>query len=257
MSSNGNLEDPRMIVWFDIDNTLYSARTKISQAMGEKIHEYFVNKLNLGHEEASKLHHAYYTKYGLALRGLTEHHPEIDPLDFDKNCDQTLELETLIEPNPSLNKLFEDLDRSKVRVWALTNAYIDHAKRVLGILGLQDQIEEIVYCHYEQRQFLCKPDAKYFEDAMDTANISDKSKCLFIDDSKTNVLSAKKLGWGRVVLFHEEGLDTMEGGKMKKLGHDAELRADMAANGIDVISNLEELRRIWPDIFKLSNGTCT
>lgn len=30
--------DDRAIVWFDIDNTLYSASTKISQAMGKRIH---------------------------------------------------------------------------------------------------------------------------------------------------------------------------------------------------------------------------
>ena len=30
--------DDRAIVWFDIDNTLYSASTRISHAMGERIH---------------------------------------------------------------------------------------------------------------------------------------------------------------------------------------------------------------------------
>lgn len=33
-----NSPDDRVIVWFDIDNTLYSASSKISQAMGERIH---------------------------------------------------------------------------------------------------------------------------------------------------------------------------------------------------------------------------
>lgn len=32
------VKDPRSIVWFDIDNTLYSASTKISQVMGQRIH---------------------------------------------------------------------------------------------------------------------------------------------------------------------------------------------------------------------------
>ena len=30
--------DNRVVVWFDIDNTLYSASSKISHAMGERIH---------------------------------------------------------------------------------------------------------------------------------------------------------------------------------------------------------------------------
>lgn len=86
----------------------------------------------------------YYTQYGLALRGLTRHHDvgkvifsfvyihrhylnahisTIDPLDFDRKCDGALPLEDMIQPNPAVRKLFQDIDRSKARVWALTNAY--------------------------------------------------------------------------------------------------------------------------------------
>ena len=85
------LQDDRVIVWFDIDNTLYSASTKISHAMGERIHGCFLQRrdahllvtnnflayfvsLGLAHDEAAELHHHYYTEYGLALRGLTRHH---------------------------------------------------------------------------------------------------------------------------------------------------------------------------------------
>jgi pyrimidine and pyridine-specific 5'-nucleotidase len=35
-------DDDRVIVWFDIDNTLYSASTKISHAMGERIHGWYL-----------------------------------------------------------------------------------------------------------------------------------------------------------------------------------------------------------------------
>ena len=35
--------------------------------------DYFVH-IGIGHEKASELHHNYYVKYGLALRGLTRHH---------------------------------------------------------------------------------------------------------------------------------------------------------------------------------------
>ncbi|KAF9247306.1 pyrimidine 5-nucleotidase [Melanogaster broomeanus] len=242
---DGTSEDPRRIVWFDIDNTLYSASTKISQAMGQRIHAYFVS-LGLDEDEASELHYKYYTQYGLALRGLTRHH-DIDPLDFDQKCDGTLPLEDCIKPDPKLRKLFEDLDRTKVRVWALTNAYKNHANRVLGILNLQDQIEGLVYCDYEQPNFTCKPEPEYYHNAMKMANVSDPSKCLFVDDSKLNVIAAKQLGWGRCAHFHEVGLDTMEGGKMKKLEINGDPGADMEE--IAVISNLEELRVVWSDIF--------
>jgi pyrimidine and pyridine-specific 5'-nucleotidase len=143
--------DDRYIIWFDIDNTLYSASSQISEAMGKRIHgsnfrllmlydqtyhfnaAYFVT-LGLGHEEASELHHRYYTQYGLALRGLVRHHDVgeypfhllsepylstrkcVDPMDFNNKCDGSLPLEDMIKPDPSIRKLFQDIDRSKVCV---------------------------------------------------------------------------------------------------------------------------------------------
>lgn len=82
---------------------------------------------------------------------------------------------------------------------------------------------------------------------MRIANISDTTKCLFIDDSEINVVAAKKLGWGRCAHFHETGLDVVEGGKKKTLGVNSDSAADV--EGIAVINDLEELRMIWPDVF--------
>jgi len=246
MSPNGSsaVEDSRFIVWFDIDNTMYSASTRISQAMGQRIHAYFVS-LGLSEEEASELHLKYYTEYGLALRGLTRHH-DIDPLDFDQKCDGTLPLEEMIKPNPALRKLFQDIDRSKARVWALTNAYKHHARRVLKILDLEDQIEGLINCDYAQPNFVCKPESDYYLNAMKQAGVTDPSKCLFVDDSRTNVVAAKRLGWGRCVHFYEYGLETVEGGKVKKLNVKEQQGAE---SEIVTVSDLEELRVVWPDIF--------
>jgi hypothetical protein len=38
MSFSHNCQDDRFMVFFDIDNTLYSANSKISHAMGQRIH---------------------------------------------------------------------------------------------------------------------------------------------------------------------------------------------------------------------------
>ncbi|GBE79686.1 pyrimidine 5-nucleotidase [Sparassis latifolia] len=241
--STESQNDDRYVVWLDIDNTLYSASAKISQAMGERIHAYFVG---LGHtdEEASVLHHRYYTQYGLALRGLVRHH-DIDALDFDRKCDGSLPLEEMLKPDPKLRNLLQDIDRSKARVWGLTNAYKTHAERVLRILGVDDQIEGLVFCDYANSDFFCKPEPEFFHDALKRANIIDTSKCLFIDDSKTNVEAARKLGWGRCVHFCEHGMQAVEGGKEKMIAQDGTIPDDVV-----VISKLEELRTVWPDIFK-------
>lgn len=117
---------------------------------------YFVS-LGLEEERASELHHRYYTEYGLALRGLVRHHeigevapiPYVpsclpciyshfshpDPLDFDKKCDGSLPLEDMIKPDPALRKLLEDIDRSRARIWGLTNAY--KSVRIFFAVGRQ------------------------------------------------------------------------------------------------------------------------
>ncbi|KAF8351376.1 Haloacid dehalogenase-like hydrolase-domain-containing protein, partial [Amanita rubescens] len=199
------LQDDRVMVWFDIDNTLYSASTKISHSMGERIHAYFVS-LGLAHDEAAELHHHYYTEYGLALRGLTRHH-DVDPLEFDRLCDGSLPLEEMIKFDPELVKLFEDIDRTKARVWALTNAYKPHAQRVLRILQLENLIDGLVYCDYEIKDFACKPEPEYYELAMQQAGVTDPSKCYFVDDSIRNVVAARSQGWGHCVHFYEKGLE--------------------------------------------------
>ncbi|KAJ7638912.1 HAD-like domain-containing protein [Roridomyces roridus] len=153
-------------LWLDIDNTLYSAQSGISAHMGKKIHQYFLG-MGLEEEEASALHLQYYTKYGLALRGLMLHH-DVDPLDFDRKCDQSLPLEDLIKPDPALRKLLQDIDRSKIRL---------HAERVLRILNLDDQIEGLIFCDYTQPNFSCKPDPEFYHQAMEKAGVTDPSTC--------------------------------------------------------------------------------
>ncbi|KIJ99381.1 hypothetical protein K443DRAFT_102294 [Laccaria amethystina LaAM-08-1] len=229
-SNDPQLPDDRVVVWFDIDNTLYSASAKISQAMGARIHAYFVS-LGLDHEEASELHLRYYTQYGLALRGLTRHH-EIDPLDFDRKCDGSLPLEEMIKYDPTLRKLFEDIDRTKARIWALTNAFRPHAERVLRILKLDDLVEGIVYCDYRVKDFVCKPEPEYYQMAMRRVGISDPSKCYFVDDNRSNIDSAQAEGWAKCIkeIDNERGPGAVD-------------------NGVIDIASLEELRNVWPEIF--------
>ncbi|PAV20862.1 pyrimidine 5-nucleotidase [Pyrrhoderma noxium] len=244
---NGTTQDDRVIVWFDIDNTLYSASSKIADAMGQRIHNYFTG-LGLEEEEASVMHLKYYKTYGLALRGLVRHHG-VDTLDFDRRCDQTLPLENMIKPNPTLRKLLEDIDRSKARVWALTNAYVVHARRVLKILEIEDLFEGVVYCDYQEKDFFCKPEPEFFHAAMRKAGISDPAKCYFIDDSATNINAACKLNWGHCIHFCEKGLETTEGGVRKMILGTLDLSTtDLGKKS--QIDSLEDLREVWSEIFK-------
>ena len=135
--------------------------------------------LELSQEEATHLHQKYYKEYGLAIEGLTRHHT-IDPLEFNRKVDDALPLEKLIFPNPALRKLLEDVDRTKVKLWLLTNAYINHARRVVKLLGVDDLFDGTTYCDYAQLPLVCKPSQEMYEKAERDASAPSTSDCYFV-----------------------------------------------------------------------------
>ncbi|SPO32552.1 related to pyrimidine 5-nucleotidase [Ustilago trichophora] len=205
--SISGLPDPSMrtneaIVWLDIDNTLYKRSTKIADLMAERIRAYF-HGMGLSEDEAKTLHTTYYKTYGLAIRGLVKHH-QIDPLDYDRKCDASLPLEEILRPDPQIKRLLTDIDRTRVRVFAATNAYKYHADRVLRLLELEDQVEGIVYCDYAVRDFACKPELDYYRAALAVVGASPETRNYFVDDSSLNIVAAKELGWHSCIYFREE-----------------------------------------------------
>ncbi|KJZ79941.1 hypothetical protein HIM_00655 [Hirsutella minnesotensis 3608] len=162
--------------------------------MVDLIDQYFVKHLDLPVEEASRLHREYYTNYGLAIEGLVRHH-QIDPLDYNAKVDDALPLEKVIKPNPELRRLLEDIDKSKVKMWLLTNAYVNHARRVVRLLGIEDLFEGLTYCDYAKRPLICKPHPDMYKKAMQDAGVEKVEDCYFVDDSYLNCEKAKEFGW--------------------------------------------------------------
>src|SRR3954462_1992059 len=98
--------------------------------MSVLIEQYFAKHLSLPYQDAVRLQMEYYRNYGLAIEGLVRHH-QIDPLEYNAKVDDALPLDGIIKANPELKRLLSDIDTSKVKPWLLTNAYINHAKRVI------------------------------------------------------------------------------------------------------------------------------
>jgi pyrimidine and pyridine-specific 5'-nucleotidase len=147
--------------------------------MSELIDQYFIKHLSLDRAEAYRLHQEYYKSYGLAIEGLVRHH-KIDPLEYNRQVDDALPLESILFPDPQLRKLLQDMDKSKVKLWLLTNAHITHGKRVVRLLGVEDMFEGITYCDYAAENLLCKPSPQMYAKAMKEAGVSDVKKCYFV-----------------------------------------------------------------------------
>ena len=159
-----------------------SADKNVQDLMKVLINKYFVKHLALSAEDADILHHRYYKDYGLAVSGLALHH-KIDPLEFNREVDDALPLDGLITPNPRLRQLLEDFDRTKVKMWLFTNAYITHAQRVIRLLGIEDIFEGITYCDYGQIPLHPKPHTAMYEKAETEAGTSSSYKCYFVGKS--------------------------------------------------------------------------
>jgi pyrimidine and pyridine-specific 5'-nucleotidase len=215
--------------------------------MTELIDQYFIRHLELTREDAYKLHQDYYTTYGLAIEGLVRHH-KIDPMEYNSQVDDALPLESIIFPDPELRKLLEDMDKTKVKLWLFTNAYLTHGQRVVRLLGVEDMFEGITYCDYAQSTIICKPHSEMYAKAMKEAGITESQCCYFVgklrrifeliqnlrtlDDSALNCRKAEELGWTSIHLVEEgEPLPTQKACKYQ-------------------IRHLEDLRSLFPQFFK-------
>ncbi|PWW73154.1 pyrimidine 5-nucleotidase [Tuber magnatum] len=220
------------VFFFDIDNCVYSRSKRVHDMMRELINKYFRERLQLDPKDAETLHETYYKTYGLAIEGLVRYH-KIDPLEYNSVVDDALPLDQVLHSDPELRKLISDIDRTKVRLWLFTNAYITHAKRVVKLLGIEDLFDGITYCDYAQENLVCKPQIEMFEKAMREASITDRSRCYFVDDTTINCQAAVSFGWENTVRKLEPG--------------DPEPSALAAKHNI---RSLEELRNLYPEFFK-------
>lgn len=203
--------------------------------MAKLIDEFFSKHLNLSWDDAVKLHKDYYTNYGLAIEGLVRHH-EIDPLEYNSKVDDALPLEDILKPDPEVRQLLEDIDRSKVRLWLLTNAYVNHGKRVVKLLGIDDLFEGLTFCDYAEQPLVCKPSKEMYLRAQKEAGVERAEDCFFVDDSYLNCQKAKEYGW-TVAHLVEEGLPLP-----KTPASQFQIR------------HLRELRNTYPQFFKSTGG---
>ncbi|EFR00091.1 SSM1 [Nannizzia gypsea CBS 118893] len=235
MEATNGTRDSRPVFFFDIDNCLYSRDSKIHDLMQELIDKFFVRHLSLDAEDAVMLHHRYYKEYGLAIEGLTRFH-KIDPLMFNREVDDALPLDDILKPNMKLRTLLEDFDRTKVKLWLLTNAYVTHGKRVVKLLGVDDLFEGITYCDYGAEKLVCKPDQKMYLKAEREAGAASSEECYFVDDSHLNCRHAQAHNW-TTIHFVEPTLPAPE------------TRASKYQ-----IADLEEIRTLFPQFFKATTN---
>lgn len=192
--------------------------------------EFMVNILNMPPEQAATLHQRYLREFGSTIEGLIHYH-QVDPISFNKQVDDALPLEDLLEEDVPLQQTLARFDRTKVKLWLLTNAHITHARRVVRLLGVERCFEGITFCDYASGKLVLKPSQKMYAAAERDADAGGVRDCFFVDNSVQNCVAAQKRGWTAVHLCESSSQVMVE-------GEDVTYR----------VGNLHELPDLFPQI---------
>ena len=180
---------------FDLDNTLYSGKTKVFEQFDKRMSKYISDKLNISVEEAKKVQKNYFHKYNTTLNGMIKNH-KIDPDEFlefvhDINID-------FLQKDPALGKEIEKLDGKKI---IFTNGSRKHAINVskqIGIDQLFDDIFDIV-----DAEFIPKPLVEPYKKLVEKHKI-DPKLCVLVEDIARNLKPAYEMGMKTVWIENDE-----------------------------------------------------
>jgi len=180
---------------FDLDNTLYSGKTRVFEQVDKKMSEYISKKLNVSTAEAKKIQKNYFHEYNTTLNGMIKNH-KIDAdefLEFVHNIDIDFLKKDLI-----LGEELKKLDGKKI---IFTNASRKHALNVTKRIGIDhyfDDIFDIIDC-----EFVPKPAIQSYKKLVEKHKI-DPKLCGFVEDIARNLKPAYEMGMKTVWIENEE-----------------------------------------------------
>jgi pyrimidine 5'-nucleotidase len=184
-------------LFFDLDDTLYPSSSGLWKAIKERMNIYMRDVLNIPEDKVHTLREQYYRMYGTTLRGLVERH-KVNEQDFLAFV-HDLPLKDYLTPDPVQREIIASLPHRKL---IFTNADINHARRVLAVLQLDDAFETIIDVNAVSPY--CKPNAESFAIAQELANEPDPRKCVMIDDLPRTTRAALQVGMASILYGTDE-----------------------------------------------------
>ncbi|XP_042491486.1 uncharacterized protein LOC122071232 [Macadamia integrifolia] len=203
---------------FDLDDTLYSSKSGIGEALKRNIEEFLVQKCGFTEEKASFLRVELFKTYGSSLAGLRALGYDIDADEYHGFVHGRLPYEK-IKPDPQLRNLIRSINQRKL---IFTNSDRNHAIKVLERLGLQDCFSEIICfetlnpnlsksSRTDEFPVVLKPSMEAMKIALEFAHV-DPRRALFLDDNERNIIAGKAVGLGTVLVG--KPVKSTEGGYM-------------------------------------------
>ena len=173
---------------FDLDNTLYDINLGLFKKISNRITDFIMSKYSLDIDQAKKIQKEYYLKYGLTLRGLIVE-KKLEPEEF---LDYVHDVEhPELEKNDQLISKIRILEGKKI---IFTNATSKHAKKILRILELEHDFDQII--DIKDLEYIPKPDKRSYKKLLECLNLNKENldKTIFFEDTVKNLIPAKELG---------------------------------------------------------------
>ena len=173
---------------FDLDNTMYDINLGLFKKISNRITDFIMSKYSLDIDQAKKIQKEYYLKYGLTLRGLIVE-KKLEPEEF---LDYVHDVEhPELEKNDQLISKIRILEGKKI---IFTNATSKHAKKILNILELEHDFDQII--DIKDLDYIPKPDKRSYKKLLECLNLNKENldKTIFFEDTVKNLIPAKELG---------------------------------------------------------------
>ena len=131
----------RRVVLFDLDNTLYTfAATGIAPLLLDNIRDVVHRALSPAggtRDEALAIEADYYKRYGIAAKGLVDHHG-CDAVETCRDI-HDIDVDACIPiPDPSIAEMLAAVVADGWEIWVFTNGELHYALRVLTALGVKE-----------------------------------------------------------------------------------------------------------------------
>jgi len=180
---------------FDLDNTLYSGKTKVFEQVEKRMSKYISQKLNVSVQEAKKIQKNYFHEYNTTLNGMIKNH-EIDPDEFlefvhDINID-------FLQRDLKLAEEIEKLEGKKI---IFTNGSRKHAINVTKKIGIDQYFDDIF--DIVDSNFVPKPAMEPYKKLVEKHKI-DPKLCVFVEDIARNLKPAYEMGMKTIWIENDE-----------------------------------------------------
>jgi putative hydrolase of the HAD superfamily len=180
---------------FDLDNTLYSGKTKVFEQVDKKMSQFISEKLNVSKEEAKKIQKNYFHEYNTTLNGMIKNHK----INADEFLDFVHDIDVdFLKKDTQLGQELKKLSGKKI---IFTNGSKKHALNITRRIGVDQYFDDIF--DIVDSEFIPKPAIEPYKKLVKKHNI-DPNLCVFIEDIARNLKPAYEMGMKTIWIENDE-----------------------------------------------------